>query len=161
LVDELGRRCFTVVPEPGRRIVREELENGGAALPWTDMAAFARRAIAAAHLDKAQTPEAGRWVFFDRSVIDAAAALAHVDGGRLRGFMLGCRYHHRVFFAPPWPEIFEGDAQRRHDYDEAVAEHDRLRVAYRALGYALIVLPKVEVAQRADFVLANLQATPH
>src|SRR5262245_63699753 len=45
LLQELARRGFATVAEPGRRIVAEELQRGGTALPWADAAAFARRAI--------------------------------------------------------------------------------------------------------------------
>ena len=36
------------------------------------------------------------------------------------------RYHRRVFIAPPWPEIYVNDPERRHGFDDAVLEHDRL-----------------------------------
>ena len=42
--------------------------------------------------------------------------------------------------------------------DEAVAEYERLLVACPALGYEVIHLPRVSVAERADFVLASLAA---
>jgi predicted ATPase len=48
LLAELARRGFATVEEPGRRIVIEETRNGGTALPWIDIEAFARRAIAMA-----------------------------------------------------------------------------------------------------------------
>jgi predicted ATPase len=44
LLAELGRRGYAVVEEPGRRIVKNELEGEGSALPWVDETAFARRA---------------------------------------------------------------------------------------------------------------------
>ena len=46
LLSELGRRGHGVVEEPGRRILAEELEDTGGALPWVNLAAFAQRAIA-------------------------------------------------------------------------------------------------------------------
>jgi predicted ATPase len=52
LLAELGRCGHTVVDEPGRRIVVEEMKGGGSALPWVDAAAFARRAIAMALADR-------------------------------------------------------------------------------------------------------------
>ena len=45
LLAELSRRGHAVVEEPGRRIVQEELQGEGLALPWVDPIAFARRAI--------------------------------------------------------------------------------------------------------------------
>ena len=46
LLAELHRRGFATVDEPGRRIVKEELQGRGSALPWINAAKFARRAIA-------------------------------------------------------------------------------------------------------------------
>jgi predicted ATPase len=61
-----------------------------------------------------------------------------------------------VFLAPPWPEIYTLDQERRHDFAEAVAEYDRLIAVYPALGYDIHVLPKVSVSERADWILASL-----
>jgi predicted ATPase len=48
LVAEFARRGYATVKEPGRRIVEDEKRGAGTALPWVDMAAFSRRAIAMA-----------------------------------------------------------------------------------------------------------------
>src|SRR3989344_4023737 len=66
------------------------------------------------------------------------------------------RYHSRIFLAPPWPEIYVQDEERRHSMDEARAEFERLQRTYPALGYAVSRLPKIRVAHRADFVLDPL-----
>ncbi|MBV9585294.1 MAG: AAA family ATPase, partial [Alphaproteobacteria bacterium] len=66
------------------------------------------------------------------------------------------RYHERVFLAPPWPEIYVTDNERRHDLNAGIAEYQRLVDAYPALGYEVTILPKVSVAERAEFVLRTL-----
>ena len=35
-------------------------------------------------------------------------------------------------------------------------EYNRLIAVYRSLGYEILVLPKVSVAERADWILASL-----
>lgn len=158
LLSELQRRGHAVVEEPGRRVVQEESRTGGRALPWVDMAAFLRRAIAMALEDHAGArSDNGRWVFFDRGLIDAAAALEEMTGEPLLA-ALGQRhrYHPRVFLAPPWPEIYAQDPERRHDMHAALAEYSRLTSAYPLLGYEVTLLPKVGVSERADFVLDTL-----
>jgi len=58
---------------------------------------------------------------------------------------------------PPWPEIYvTDDPERRHDLDLAVSENERLLEVYPSLGYELTILPKVSVAERADFILGML-----
>ena len=158
LLVELGRRGHATVEEPGRRIVRQELAVDGGALPWINGAAFARRAIELAIADRrAAADRPAGWVFFDRGLVDAAAALQHLTGEpSLDTLGQAYRYHRRVFLAPPWPEIYVTDAERRHGFDQAIAEYHRLLVVYPSLGYEVIVLPKVNVAARADFVLHTL-----
>lgn len=157
LLAELGRRGHAVVEEPGRRIIAEELASGGAALPWIDMAAFARRAIRMALADRESASGAADFVFFDRGLIDAAAALEHLTGEpALEKFGRTHRYGCIVFLTPPWPEIYRHDKDRRHDFDAARAEHDRLVVAYARLGYDARVLPLSGVAERAELVLGML-----
>lgn len=102
---------------------------------------------------------ASSWVFFDRGLIDAAAALQHLTGEPVVQTLGNTyRYNRRVFITPPWPEIFVTDQERRHNLAEAVAEYDRLMEVYPSLGYEVFVLPKVSVEGRADYVLAALIA---
>ena len=124
LIAELAKRRYAVVDEPGRRIVKEELARGGSALPWVDRVAFARRAIAIALADRAAAGSLDGWVFFDRGLIDAAAALEHMTGkpvltalGQANRYHGGCSWRHlgRRFTEPirsgvtgwmwPWPNI--------------------------------------------------------
>lgn len=51
LLSGLKGRGYNVVEEPGRRIVEEEKAGAGAALPWVDLAAFARRAVVMSRSD--------------------------------------------------------------------------------------------------------------
>ncbi|MEA3233914.1 AAA family ATPase [Pseudomonas mosselii] len=158
LLSELRRRGHAVIEEPGRRVVQQEERAGGKALPWLDMEAFLRRAIDVALEDYANASySSSQWVFFDRGLIDAAAALQALTGDPiLEKLSQQHHYHSHVFLAPPWAEIYAQDAERRHDMTAAVCEFERLQNAYPALGYAVSLLPKVSVIARADFVLATL-----
>lgn len=157
LLAELAHRRFTTIEEPGRRVVREELAAGGDALPWVDVIAFVHRisAIAQANYEAARTLPGP--VFFDRGLIDAAVALEHLTGEKvLDDLAARYRYSSPVFLAPPWPELFASDTERRHDFASAVAEYDRLAAAYPALGYEVIPLPKVSIPERLAFVLERV-----
>jgi predicted ATPase len=157
LLAELRSRGRHVVEEPGRRIVRQERESGGDALPWVDGAAFARRAVQLALADREAARGHPGWVFFDRGLIDAAAALEHLTGEPvLQPLRVQHLYHRKVFLAPPWPEIYATDPERRHGFEAAVAECERLQQVYPALGYEVVLLPKASVSERADFVLSAL-----
>jgi predicted ATPase len=153
LLGELSRRGHSIVDEPGRRIVKQELQDGGSALPWIDATAFTRRAIAVALEDRTSAAALRGWVFFDRGLVDAAAALQHLTGEpALAALAQEHRYHRMVFLAPPWPKIYKNDPERRHGFEAAEAEYSRLLEAYQALGYEVSILPKISVSGRADFI---------
>ena len=155
---ELGNGGYAVVEGPRRRIVKEELATGGSALPWVDGIAFAHRAITIALADRAAAGLLDGWVFFDRGLIDAASALEHMTGKPvLTGLGQANRYHRRVFLAPPWPEIYETDSERRHGLDVALVEYSRLLETYPSLGYEVFILRKARVSERADFILDTLE----
>ncbi len=161
LVAELASRGHPVVLEPGRRIVAAELAGDGRALPWNDLTAFARRAATMAIDDMDAVTRTSGWVFFDRGLIDAAVALEFSgEPGAIDRLCRSRRFHSDVFMAPPWPEIYETDPERRHDLSSAVGEYDRLTQAYQRLGYEIALLPKVSVADRADWLLRRLDPPP-
>jgi len=157
LLAELARRGHSVVEEPGRRIVREETANGGTALPWVDPEAFLRRAIEMALDDRRQATIMPGWVFFDRGLFDAISGLTDMTGEPVL-HQLGRqhRYHQTVFVTPPWPEIYETDAERQHGLAQAEVEYVRLVRDYRRLDYTVLEVPKLSVIERADWLLAQL-----
>ncbi len=157
LLTELAHRGFAAVAEPGRRVVDAEVAGGGSALPWLDMEAFLRRAIDLAISDYAAALKTNRPTFFDRSLVDAASALEALTGeAAIARYCNDHRYAHRVFMAPPWPEIFVADDARRHGLPDAIAEYDRLAMLYPSLGYDMRVLPKSCVADRADLIVKDV-----
>ena len=62
-------------------------------------------------------------------------------------------FHPVVVFMPPWPEIYVQDDERRHSFEKAQADHDRLRLDYRRLGFELLTPPRGTVGERADWFL--------
>ena len=160
LLAELARRGFAVFPEAGRQIVKEQDWTGGDALPWTRPLKFAELAVSRAlHFRMLAGAMAGP-VFFDRGPVDQLAGIARMGLAvppTIAGAVERCRYNITVFVAPPWPEIFASDAERRHGLDTALQEYGPLRAAYERSGYRLVDLPKVDVEARADFVLGALE----
>ncbi|MBU3077324.1 AAA family ATPase [Sphingomonas quercus] len=153
LLEELARRGHAVVAEPGRRIIAEERERNGDAFPWVDAAAFARRALAMSIADH----EAARGLtFFDRGVVDASVAIV-ATGGQRPAHIIATRRYDRLFIAPPWPEIYVNDADRRHSLEKALRDYERVRDAYVDAGYDPVILPRDTVTARADFILATLR----
>lgn len=154
LLAALAARGYQTFEEPGRRVVREGIN------PAEDVLGFAARAATLAAEDFDAAVSSG-FSFFDRSVVDAVAALQRSRialPDALQTLAARCRYDSPIFLTPPWPEIYQTDAERQHSLEDAVMEYDDLRRAYPAQGYETIILPKASVAARTEFVLRTLDA---
>lgn len=159
LLEALAARGGITVPEPGRRVVAQEMASGGLALPWINLRSFASRALAMARVDLWQHEAREKRVYFDRGVVDAAVALEHAGGRAVQKTLAsGSPYAELVFVAPPWQEIYEQDDVRQHSFDEAVAEYERICDALNRLGHEVCLLPKTSVEKRVVFMVNILRA---
>jgi len=94
--------------------------------------------------------------FFDRGLPDIGGFLNKPWSGAppfLRSACIKHPYHNRVFFTPPWPEIFTSDAERLESLSEAIRVHDNLMQCYEALGYELVEVPHAPIKARVMFIL--------
>lgn len=158
LLLDLSKRGCATVEEPGRRVVKQQLDEGGTALPWLDLKAFLQQAIAIAKQDYEAACARRDISIFDRSLIDAASALRHLgDDGWYEKLRDEFRYHSQVFLTPPWAEIYVADNERRHGFEDASEEYQRLRHDYDDLGYDVVILPKAGVQDRVEFMLNELE----
>jgi predicted ATPase len=159
VIEELRRLGHACSEETGRRIIQEELERSGNALPWRDKTAFRDRMLdaelrALAHHHSHEAP-----VFFDRGIVDTYG-YSLLEGLTISGELLAACASHRyaspVFIFPPWKAIFTNDAERRQDFAEAQRTHEAMRRAYDRFGYALTTVPCAPVDERVRFVLREL-----
>lgn len=162
LIDALEAAGFARTVEAGRAIIREEVAAGGDALPWADREAFAERMLEwemRSHAEAVARAAAHAGpVFFDRGLPDVIGyrrlvglpVPAALDAAARRH-----RYQPRVFLAPPWPQIFPGDAERKQDFAEAVRTCEAMWAVYGEYGYEVVELQKLPVAERVAFVLAE------
>jgi predicted ATPase len=156
LLLELERRGCRIVREPGRRIIAEARDKkDDSALPWVDMARFADRALT---MSRADFVAAHGLTFFDRGIVDAAVAIAASGGDYPTALIRQLRYD-RLFLAPPWPEIYVNDEDRRHSLEKALSDYERVRHAYLSAGYHPIMLPCDTPQSRADFVFRELEGS--
>ncbi len=143
-----------MVHEPGLRIIR-----GGGPAPWEDRLGFFDSVIRLSLSDLERQFPPDEPVFFDRGLFDALSGRAEREKVPLESLMPPpFPYTQPVFFAPPWPEIFEQTEERPHTYEVALDEALRLRRDLDALGLKVVELPKVSVEHRADIVLAAMNA---
>lgn len=161
LIDALERAGHTRTLEAGRAIIQDQVAIGGDALPWADRAAFAELMLSWEMRSCRMARDAAGPVFFDRGVPDVAGYLRFVGlpvGAHVMRAAALYRYNPTVFVAPPWPEIFGQDAERKQDFDEAVRTCRSVAETYADLGYTLVDLPLAPVEARMRFVLDRIGA---
>jgi len=159
LLRELADRGYRVFEEPGRQIVKEQNFIGGDGIPSKDAGKFVELCVSRSMHNMISAAATTSYVFFDRSIVDNVNGLQRMPGGappHLLKAMETFRYATKVFMTPPWPEMFRNDSERIHSYDDAVAEYATLIPAYQRLGHEVLILPKVSVEQRVDFILQEL-----
>lgn len=158
LLSELAGRGYSVVPEPGRQIVKEQTAINGDALPWINLEKFLDLALSRYLFQFNSQKEQQQIVFFDRGIIDSV----QLDSPQPKYFQNAAknfRYNRLVFLVPPWEEIFTGDTERKHSFESAKKEFDELLIKYKNFGYETVLIPKISVKERADFILSKLGST--
>jgi predicted ATPase len=158
LIETLAKAGFATTTEAGRAIIRDQLEIGGKATHQTDPALFAELMLAfdiRSHRTALKQPGP---VFFDRGVTELAGyhrMMGLPTPAHFRKAAEKFRYHPKVFAAPPWPEIFANDSERKQSLGEAERTYDAVVATYVEFGYEIVPLPKVSVQERVKFVLAQ------
>lgn len=156
VIKRLEQAGFTCSVEAGRGVIQDQVAIGGRALPWCDRAAFAELMLSWEMRSYRRAQEKSGAVFFDRGVPDIVGYLrlvglpvpAHVEKAA-KIF----HYNRRVFIAPPWPEIFEQDSERKQTLDEAQRTYEEMVETYAGYGYELVELPRLPVEERVRFML--------
>lgn len=156
LIDALRTAGYAGSIEAGRAIIQDQTAIDGPALPDRDSMAFAALMLAwELHSYRLARQEPGP-VFFDRGIPDLLgyyALLGRTVPDHVAKAVQTFRYNRRVFIAPPWPDIFEHDAERKQTWEESVSTHEAMVVAYSAAGYDLLTLPKASIEERQRFVI--------
>jgi predicted ATPase len=158
IIDEIEKRNYNVMHEVSRSIIKEQLESGGDILPWKNLTTFSillfeRRA------KQFQEAAENKWVFFDRGIPDIVAYMGKDELEIPSSYMLKleeCNYYPLVFIVPPWQEIFKNDAERMENYKTACEINEIIIETYSNLGYEIVILPKVSIKERAEFILSKI-----
>lgn len=159
LLNELVKRGYSFVPEVARIIIKEQVEAGGDALPWSNTRKYADLMLSRSVTDYVGLSDSDDIYFFDRGIPDTYGyeVLMKFDiPHSLQSAVESYRYNPVVFILPPWKEIYETDNERKQDYDEAVETYNVMIATYCNLGYITVDVPLLPVCERADFVLNRL-----
>ena len=150
---------FAGAAEVSRQLIREQVSQGSALVPWSDLAGFAELALGRMVRQHEAATRCGGITFFDRGLPDLIAYL-EVAGLPVAGHyyraLAAHPYHRQALLAPPWPEIYVNDPERWQTLAEATALHQALRHTYQRLGFEVLELPRTTVLARVAWVRATL-----
>lgn len=101
-------------------------------------------------------------IFFDRGIPDVLAYMDCFDQKYDLAFERAVENHiyDAIFIMPPWKEIHTSDNERFESYEESVLVYECLFNCYTRFGYDVHLVPKTDVAQRANFILDYLKGAP-
>lgn len=163
LITELSKMGYAVVHEAATKIVEEQLAINGEITPWKNPFAFCELLIARSIDDfqraKAMADASTRIIFFDRSFLEGVRyykTFKSMDVNRYDSFIDELRYFDTVYVAPPWEEIYCQNVTRKHPFKKSIDDFKRFVSFYPECGYQIIELPKVDVRDRAEFILSSI-----
>lgn len=160
VISRLKKLNYQCATEVGRKVIQQQVEIQGTALPWDDKVAF-RDEMVCEDINNYHAYQASQQpVFFDRSIVDSYG-YSMLEKLSVSDELMKCCYEltywKKMFIFPPWESIFINDAERKQDFDLAVATYDEMVKAYTKFGYTLIEVPKTSVNERAEFILTTLK----
>ena len=154
VLELLRQRGYITIPDSARHIIRQRIRNGLDPRPLP--AQFASDVLTQDMQQYDDCGDCGGPVFFDRGIPDALC-MTHQLGlmwlEDVRRELAVRPYNSRVFFFPPWRDIYTKDAERDQDYDDAVRVADLCASWYEMLEYKLIRVPPGSPGWRAEFIL--------
>ena len=156
LLEYLHKKGYPHVLETGRQIIKERLLNK--LPPRPEPKVFAQQMFNKDFENFLTHPERSSIVYFDRSLVDSAYLMFQSNKQsfqHIKQILTKYRYNQKVFFTPPWEEIYRNDTERDQTFDEATAIFEQLQEWYKTNGYEIIILPKDSVDKRAGFILSN------
>jgi predicted ATPase len=158
ILNALQRRGFACVPEAARQIIQDEVYANSDGVPWRNMERYTALMLQRSVEDYLSHAAATHITFFDRGILDT---ITHT---RINGLTLPetayadarrHRYNRLVFMAPPWPEIYATDAERKQTLEEALSVYRVNCEVYQDYGYEIVEIPQAPVESRVDFILSR------
>lgn len=159
LINELQKMKIKCIPEVARKIIKDQINNDGIALPWKDAKAYSKLMLSDSVEDYLKLQKTDELYFFDRGIPDTYGyeCLMNFDYDEHLIHMVNkYRYNKTVFILPPWEEIYEQDSERKQNFEVAKKTFEVMKNAYENIGYDLVEVPRLSPSERAKFILKRI-----
>ncbi|MFS1441278.1 MULTISPECIES: AAA family ATPase [unclassified Vibrio] len=156
LINALGDAGYPTFAESSRQLIEEQSQIENGILPWLDLPGFAELCLGVMSKQKEQARQHPT-AFLDRAIPDIGGYLAQAKldiDATYREASKG--YHSQVLFCRPEASIYVQDEVRLYPFEEALEIHHALVNVYQELGYEIVEVPFMSVAERVQFVESHL-----
>ncbi|MGJ5641405.1 AAA family ATPase [Formosa sp. S-31] len=161
IINALTAKGYTCLEEISRQVTLDAREEGIEQLFLTKPLLFSERLLEGR---KKQYFEADtlkqNWVFLDRGLPDVLAYMDYSGDDYPRQFRTDCESmpYDTVFILKPWKAIYQSDAVRYENFDQALQIHNALVKTYETFNYNLLDVPFDTIDNRAEYILKVIQA---
>lgn len=158
VLEALAQAGYTIVPEVGRAIIKQQVEQEGEALPWSNKQLFFERMFAQSLADYHKQLK-DTLTFFDRGLLDSIGyATLEKLNIHSHHWDLAEETHYAplVFIFPPWEAIYQNDTERKQDFELAKQTYEVMQITYKKMGYQLLEVPLTSIEKRVEFILHTL-----
>ncbi|KGO84417.1 AAA family ATPase [Flavobacterium rakeshii] len=159
LINELAKRGYICYPEISRQVTLEARRQGIEQLFLEKPLLFSELLLEGRKKQHSQAQqETVPVVFLDRGIPDVLAYMHYIGDAYPAFFDEACKNHRytKIFFLPPWEEIYTPDEERYENFEQAKLIADHLAETYTNYGYNLIEVPKETLDNRILFILEHL-----
>lgn len=159
LINELAKRGYICYPEISRQVTLEARRQGIEQLFLEKPLLFSELLLEGRKKQHSEAQqETVPVVFLDRGIPDVLAYMHYIGDAYPAFFDEACKNHRytKIFFLPPWEEIYTPDEERYENFEQAKLIADHLAETYTNYGYNLIEVPKETLDNRILFILEHL-----
>jgi predicted ATPase len=160
VINELENQQFTCMHEISREVTLMARKNGIEQLFLKDPLLFSKLLLEGrVHQFKKAKSIKTDLVFLDRGIADVYAYMNYLGVSYPPIFIDECKintYDNPIFLMPPWKEIYITDNERYESFEQSLAIHNHLEIAYKNLGYTIVEVPFGTAKERAAFILKNI-----
>ena len=159
IVERLVEKGYICYPEISREITLEARSQGVEQLFLENPLLFSELLLEGRKKQfNNALKEESDLIFLDRGIPDVLAYMHYIGDSYPSFFDKACKDHKytKVFFLPPWEDIYTADEARYENFEQAKLIAGHLAETYTSYGYNLIEVPKDTTDNRILFILGQL-----
>ena len=159
LIEKLIEKGYTCYPEISREITLRAREQGIEQLFLEKPLLFSELLLEGRKKQHEDAlTENNDLIFLDRGIPDIPAYMHYIGDSYPSFFDDACKEYRysKIFFLPPWKEIYIEDEERYENYNQAELIANHLLETYIYYGYKPIEVPKDTPHNRIIFILEQL-----